>query len=309
MMNDPMEDFDLDRSTAESWQRFTARLAEVLSVMDAGATLTLRPVPTTGSQPEPGLTFRGADGGVLTAEFPGNDLLGEEAVGLEGLELLAAHGWEPPGADSEGLTSHHRLVSDQEGAEQLAVESVVVLRDILLVPHPAFLVADELAELLAPPAPSETDPRSDDHDTTAVVVTSLDHLRSLVTDELAHVLGYPPIADDDGDLAIRVGSAMVLVRCAPDAREVIVFSPLVHDLEGRTRAVEVLGDLNTEHRFVRFLMIRDRAYVSMSLLARPFVSAHLHQAMELVSLVADQLDQLLADKLRGRTSFGSDEPE
>jgi hypothetical protein len=98
----------------------------------------------------------------------------------------------------------------------------------------------------------------------------------------------------------------VFVRCTPDAQEVIVFSPLVHELEGRSRAMEVLSDLNTQARYLRFLLIRDRVYASMSVLAQPFVPAHLHQALAVVSRVADDLDHLLATKLRGRTTF-SDE--
>ena len=36
-----MDDFDLDRSTAQAWTDFQARLAEVVSVMDDSADLTI----------------------------------------------------------------------------------------------------------------------------------------------------------------------------------------------------------------------------------------------------------------------------
>lgn len=41
----------------------------------------------------------------------------------------------------------------------------------------------------------------------------------------------------------------------------------------------------------------------MSVMARPFVAAHLHQAVSIMSRLADGLDNELARKLRGRTTF------
>ncbi|EFB88857.1 hypothetical protein HMPREF9206_1963 [Cutibacterium acnes J139] len=43
--------------------------------------------------------------------------------------------------------------------------------------------------------------------------------------------------------------------------------------------------------------------MTMSVMARPFVAAHLHQAVSIMSRLADGLDNELARKLRGRTTF------
>ena len=139
----------------------------------------------------------------------------------------------------------------------------------------------------------------------AVVPRDRDHLDALVESELVQLFGHQPLRDDEGDFALRVGSTMVFVRSTRDAREVIVFSALVHDVEGRSRAVEVLNDLNSEARYVRFQLIRDRVFLTLSVLAHPFVPAHLHQAIKAVSDVGDGIDEELAAKLRGRTTFGS----
>jgi hypothetical protein len=77
----------------------------------------------------------------------------------------------------------------------------------------------------------------------------------------------------------------------------------VHDVAGRSRAAEVLNDLNVEARWVKFQLIRDRVFVSISVLSRPFVPAHLHQAVRILSDVADGIDDELAAKLKGRTTF------
>jgi len=39
-----IEDFDLDKTTKQAWDEFTERLADVLSVMDASADLTISAV-------------------------------------------------------------------------------------------------------------------------------------------------------------------------------------------------------------------------------------------------------------------------
>ena len=88
----------------------------------------------------------------------------------------------------------------------------------------------------------------------------------------------------------------------------IVFATLVHDLTGRSRAAEVLNDLNCEARWVKFQMLRDRVFLTYSVMAYPFVPAHLHQGLRIVSHLGDSIDDELALKLGGRTTFdGSEE--
>ena len=58
--------------------------------------------------------------------------------------------------------------------------------------------------------------------------------------------GHPPLRDAEGDVAIRVGSTMLFLRTAADGEEVIIFAAVVHDVAGRSRATEVLNDLNVE---------------------------------------------------------------
>ena len=135
------------------------------------------------------------------------------------------------------------------------------------------------------------------------------HLEELIDAELADMFGYPPIRDAEGDIAIRVGSTMLFLRAAPDGQEVIVFAAVVHDVAGRSRAAEVLNDLNVEARWVKFQLVRDRVFVTVSVLARPFVAAHLRQAVMILAETADGIDDELAAKLNGRTTFSDrDEP-
>ena len=94
--------------------------------------------------------------------------------------------------------------------------------------------------------------------------------------------------------------ALLLLPPALDTGEV---AAVVHDVAGRSRAAEVLNDLNVEARWVKFQLIRDRVFVTISVLSRPFVPDHLHQAVRILSEVADGIDDELAAKLNGRTTF------
>ena len=130
-------------------------------------------------------------------------------------------------------------------------------------------------------------------------------LEGFIEAELEKQLGRIPLRNAQGDLAIRVGSTVVFLRSTPDAKEVQLCSPLVHDVAGRSRAVEVLNDLNCETRFCRFALHKDRVFAQISVFARPFVPRHLQQALEAISLVADGIDDELATRLSGRTTYPS----
>lgn len=307
-MSAPMNDFDLDRSIEDAWVEFVGRLSEVVSVMDPGGTLTLGSIAEPGRGRSPFVRFTCLPDRQILTTAAGNAELGEAfQLGTPQLQALADLGWEPPSVDGRFPGPDHWFVAGQDASDSIAARAVEVLRDVFEVKHPAFLAPDQLAEVLTPPSPRElVGEVYPEDDLVAVTPTSLGHLRTLVAGELAQALGYEPLRDADDDFVIRVGSAMVFVRCTNDGREVIVFSPLVHELEGRSRAMEVLSDLNTQARYVRFLLIRDLVYISMSMLAYPFVPAHLHQALRTVSVVADEIDEELARRLRGRTSFGAE---
>ena len=308
--NNPSEvhAFDIDRSTDEAWTEFATRLGEVISHMDSGATLRIGSLATEHEGMSPFVLFRCEGVQDLVVEAAGNASLSEEfQLGTEQLEALEQRGWNPPNVDGAYPSENYWIVGNQEDAVELAERATDVLRNIYHVPHPAFLAPDQLAEILTPPGAREAPTtmfQSDDM--VAHVVSGKGELDRLIEAELTQLLGHQPLQDADGDFALRVGSTMVFVRATSDAQEVLVFSAVVHDVDGRSRAMEVLSDLNTEARFVRFMLIRDRVFVSLSIFGQPFVPAHLHQALRAVSVVSDEIDEHLASKLRGRTTFAGD---
>ena len=301
------EDFDLDRSTADAWDDFTDRLDDVVSMIDDGGELTIGTL-STSNDPAPFVRFRAtgeASHRTLLCEAASNASLGDGfQLTLEQIEHLVALGWEEPSAVGPASSGNFHCRVAQEKSHDAAELAVATLRDVYGVQHPVFLAPDQLAEVLQP-GPEKPGPGDilEEHDVVATRPRHRKHLDDMVTTELTHMFGHAPIRDTEGDIAIRVGSSVVFVRSTPDADELILFSVLVHDVEGRSRAVEVLNDLNVESRFGRFALHRDKVFCSMSVLADPFVPAHLHYAVRIMSQIADGIDDDLAAKLRGRTTF------
>ena len=305
-------DFDFDASTAQAWALFADRLAEVVSVIEDGASLRIGTM-STDAEPSPYVSFtcgvrsQPEQQPDVVAEASSNASLGEGfQLGVAQLDQLEAMGWHAPSAEGDLPTANFWARHVQDDSTDLANLAVDTLRDVFGVQHPVFLAPDQLAEVLQPAEPQDVPLVEQVHQTDGVLAVmphGKDELDRWITDELTRMFGHAPIRDQEGDFAIRVGSTMVFVRSVPDCSEILLFSALVHDVEGRSRAVEVLNYLNSESRFGRFALHRDRVYVSMSLLARPFVPVHLHEGVRVMSQIADLLDGELAAKLRGRTTF------
>lgn len=280
-----LDDFDVEKTTAGAWAAFTANLAEVLSVMDDTSDLTISAARAGGDTPA--ISFS-SDGHTVTAR-----VVGDTDQSLEGL------GWQLV----EGVPTQQ---CDQEHTTPLAELTAQTMQDAFDVIHPVFLEPDQLKEILRGDAEWQERPsvpaRASEP---AIMPGSQAELDRLVDEQLERIFGHPPLRNPQGDVAIRVGSTMLFLRSTPDASEIVLFSPLVNDVAGRSRACEVLNDLNVESRYGRFALHRDRVYVQVSVAAHPFVPSHLHHALSIMSQIADGIDDDLAQKLGGRTTFPS----
>jgi len=312
-----IDDFDLDRSTAQAWAEFQSRLSEVISVIDDSADLTIG-TASEGNGPPPFIRLSSPRRGVIRCEAASNAMLGDDfQLSAESLGSMERLGWQPPSADGERAfaaqsiqpTANFWIELPQVESDRVSELAVSALRDVYGVQHPVFLAPDQLAEVLQPAPPpiesgaSITVLELERTDLTPIMPRDQQHLNDLVDAELAEMYGHRPIRDAEGDVAIRVGSTMLFLRTSRDGQEVVIFAAVVHDIAGRSRAAEVLNDLNVEARWVKFQLIRDRVFVTISVLSWPFVPAHLHQAVRILSDVADGIDDELAAKLNGRTTF------
>ncbi len=307
-----IDDFDIDRSTDEAWHSFGERLSEVLSMMDIDAELRLG-ILAPDDDISPYIAYACPALGELVAEASSNAVLADDyQLAASQLAKMEELGWTSPSTDGDQASENFSSDWSQENTDGLASLSVTTMREVYGVLHPVFLAPDHLADVLQPTGPVEPPYRGsvlipDSPDIHAVMPADAAALDAIVEDQLTRLYGHPPFRDSVGDFSIRVGSTMVFVRVTPDAREVIAFSAVVHDVSGRSRATEVLNDLNAESRWVRFWLLRDKVFGSMSVLAQPFVPAHFQQVVREVASVADSIDDHLAATLQGRTTFASSE--
>lgn len=307
-------EFDIDRSIATAWENFADRLGEVISMIDDGGSLTIGTL-SSSQDPAPFIRFTHIEGepDMVLTEAASNASLGDGfQLSPTQLEEMERAGWEAPHVDGPHPSPNFSKLRPQEESDQVAIMATSTLWSVYGVQHPVFLAPDQLAEVLTPQGaaaelPSHPKQEFDASDLQPIVPRDRAHLDELVTEELTQMFGHPPLRDADDDVTIRVGSSMVFVRTTPAADEVLLFSAIVHDIEGRSRAVEVLNDLNVEAKYGRFALFKDRVSVTLSLMAHPFVPAHLHQGVRIISSLADDLDDLLAVKLRGRTTFPDDD--
>ena len=312
-----IDDFDLDRSTAQAWAEFQSRLSEVISMIDDSADLTIG-TESESDGPPPFVRLSSPRRDVIRCEAASNAVLGDDfQLSSELLTAMERLGWKPPTAGGEissavevtPPTANFWIELPQVESDRISELTVSALRDVYGVQHPIFLAPDQLAEVLQPtPPPIERGAsirvlEAERADLMTTMPRDQQHLNELVDAELAEMYGHQPIRDAEGDVAIRVGSTMLFLRTSQDGQEVVIFAAVVHDVAGRSRAAEVLNDLNVEARWVKFQLIRDRVFVTISVLSRPFVPAHLHQAVRILSEVADGIDDALAAKLDGRTTF------
>ena len=311
-----IDDFDLDRSTAQAWAEFQSRLSEVITLIDDTADLTIG-TESGGNGPTPFVKLSSPQPGMIRCEAASNAVLGDDfQLSAELLSAMERLGWQPPtvgeeqasATQSDEPTANLWIELPQVESDRISELAVAALRDVYGVQHPVFLAPDQLAEALQPmQAPVELDSSNElvvgRTGLQSTMPRNQQHLNDLVDAELAEIYGHLPIRDADGDVAIRVGSTMLFLRTSADGQEIVLFAPVVHDIAGRSRAAEVLNDLNVEARWVKFQLIRDRVFVTLSVLSRPFVPAHLRQAARILSDVADGIDNELAAKLNGRTTF------
>lgn len=125
-----------------------------------------------------------------------------------------------------------------------------------------------------------------------------DGLRDAVRQTLADVLDEAPEPDEDGDLPIWLGD--VLTYASVDSEDAVVElrTFLVEQITGRTRAAEVLGDLQSEWPDFKFVLHKDRVTAEQRVPASPLVPLHLIRAVGAIVPLIDEA-RLLASRLGG----------
>ncbi|WP_262384558.1 YbjN domain-containing protein, partial [Actinoplanes teichomyceticus] len=110
--------------------------------------------------------------------------------------------------------------------------------------------------------------------------------------------------DADGDIGIRAGSAMVFVRVRDNPPLVDVFSPILTEVEPTEQLYVKLSELTNRMPIGRLYCAQDTVWASIPVFGRNFQAIHLMLAVQVMTGLADELDDRLHGEFGGKRFFG-----
>jgi hypothetical protein len=309
---------DLREKVTQAWENFARSLADTLPTLPAGAQLDLTLDPTASGTGDASysVTISVADGGRLVARAVGNAALPEDfRMNRAAIADMVALGWSPPGVEPDSGNQFGLSATDPgtEPATQLARVLTRTMRDIYGAPHPAFLVylaygSDDqtltlpplgTARALAAASEPAAAPDATRHGGDAL----RDQVRTVIA-AMQHTTPDQLMADADGDIGIRAGTAMVFVKVRDDPPLVDVFSPVLTGIEPTEQLYGRLSELTNRMPVGRLYCANHTVWASVPVFGRNFQPSHLVLAVQVMIGLADELDDRLHGEFGGRRFFG-----
>ena len=312
---------DLRAKVTEAWREFAAALAALLPTLSTGAhvDLTLDPTASGTGTAVYSVSLRLLDDGVIEALAVGNAGLPEGfRMDRSAVADLVALGWSPPGV-LPGSGDSFGLRSSTTPGEKLATVVSRTLRDVYGAPHPAFLVylvhdGDDRPIDTLPLATARHEPAADAEDTPESQSDA------------------PALAADRGDPPRRTGphgrGDDVQDRCGPTAgrhgrghrhpgrlghgvrpgpRQPAAGGRVLADPHrgGAHRAAlrQAVG-AHQPHADGRLYCAQDTVWASIPVFGRNFQATHLMLAVQVMTGLADELDDRLHGEFGGKRFFG-----
>lgn len=320
LLDDDPGTADLREKVTHAWREFAESLADLLPQLPAGGQLDLSLDPTASGTGDASysVTVTAGEPGQLLARAVGNASLPEAfRMNRAAIADMVALGWSPPGVEPGSGEQFGMTATGPDAARTLATVLSRTLRDIYGAPHPAFLVylaydADE-EPLPAPPlgtarplpagGPPPAAPTQADRHSAAT-------LREQVHTVLAAMQQTTPdklVADADGDIGIRAGTAMVFVKVRDDPPLVDVFSPVLTGVEPSEQLYGRLSELTNRMPVGRLYCANQTVWASVPVFGRNFQPSHLVLAVQVMTGLADELDDRLHGEFGGKRFFGEDD--
>lgn len=335
---------DLRAKVTEAWQDFARALAARLRRLPTGAHIELTLDPTASGTGDAiySVSLLLQDAGRILARAVGNAVL-PQGFRLDRASVadMVALGWSPPGVLA-GSGDHFGLQSSVAESARLAGIVSRTMRDVYGAPHPAFLVylvhddADEPldAEPLGTARPeflpgrattgaaagatpgvtvgaagaagesAEGEPADEQPETPDGDAIGLPEKVQTVVAAMLKTSADQLQLDSDGDINIRAGSAMVFVRVRDNPPLVDVFSPVLTEVEPTEQLYVKLSELTNRMPIGRLYCTDDTVWASVPVFGRNFQPSHLMLAVQVMTGLADELDDRLHGEFGGRRFFG-----
>ena len=283
-----------------AWPAFERKLAETLAALEEDQYLVV-----SAKRGWAYVQFAAQGSFGLRAECVGNNYLDEaHALSAGQKARMRRMGWSSP----RGTLSPNffRDFDRPVPCADVARMAVRALTEVFEIPHPGALMYKAFDKkertILVPtlglkreePAPPPEKPCED----------TVEGLRKLVLKAIREGSGNADLElDEDGDIALRFGSAAVFVRVLDDPLGVRMFSPLLEDVEADDRLLDRLNELNAEMRFARFFVVEGRVIVAMETFVAPFVAEHVTRACLQLGSLADRIGGEVQKEFGGRRAF------
>lgn len=295
-----------------AWRQFLASLTRTLGALGSGQYLVL-----VRSDRPWFVQFAGGPHG-MRAEMVSNAMLADnDQLPRTALRTANRLGWKRPAAnDHPNLFRSWPMPVPHDSVARLAVDTIV---DVFGTERPTDLrysAFDEtgatilLPELGLGTTPTEVlehgDAPTGEGETSnernrGITARLLEVLREATGDTDMEI-------DDDGDIPVRQGSAVMFVRVVGDPPLVRVFSPVLSEVGHDPGLLETVNQLNHHATFVKWHVHEAVVVASIDLFGAPVVEQHVLHACRVLGESADQLDEQLQRTFGGRTFLGDYKP-
>ncbi len=321
LLDDLATTSDLKSKVDQAWREFATALAEVISGLEPGVHLeiTLDPTASGTGAAVYEVSVQRRPGGALGALAVGNAGLPEgHRLDRAAVASMVVLGWSPPGV-IEGSGRDFGMLGSISDAGKYAVIVTKTLRDMFGAPHPAFLTYiahgedDKVVEIPALATARHSDGRDArlealklGEEGFAILEDPNMPLDERVRIVVAGVQRVDPDTlqvDSDGDIGIRAGSAMVFVRVKEVPPLVDVFSPILTDVKPTEKLYTKLSELTTKMPVGRLYHANDTVWASVPVFGRDFQPTHLMLALQVMTGLADELDDRLHGEFGGKRFF------
>jgi hypothetical protein len=314
---------DLRAKVTQAWREFAGALATLIPELSTGAHIdvTLDPTASGTGTAVYSVSMRVLEDGVIEALAVGNAELPEGfRMNRAAVADMIALGWSPPGVLADSGESFG-LRTTVDTAATVATMVSRTLRDVYGAPHPAFLVylvhdIDDEPIDTVPLGTARHEPNLeeglnlDDLQGAAALAHAAEEAIPLeervrtVVATMSKTTVDQLQEDADGDIGIRAGSAMVFVRVRDNPPLVDVFSPILTEVEPTEQLYTKLSELTNRMPIGRLYVAQDTVWASIPVFGRNFQASHLMLAVQVMTGLADELDDRLHGEFGGKRFFG-----
>jgi hypothetical protein len=319
------------RGADGAWSRLATAVAEALAVLDADQCLVLN-----SKRRGYFVQLVVLDDGGVHAEAVSNEWLRpKHTLDAACARRLAELGWSEPtltraeveaaeeaGKEAEppeGSTNYSRNWSGRAPFREVAELAVATLREVYgirrteqlayvaFAPGPREILLPTLGIANLPVFEDDEEEEEDDehvHAGDLLRPENAEELREAVVEALRSFTDLEdPTVDEDGDIPLRYGSALIILRVDDEAPFVGLVSPLLTGVPTSPEVHEALNELTRSHRQVRFYHATGTVHAAMDLIADPFVPDHLGSALAVMGTLCDETGRELQHRLGGTKAF------